>query len=175
MYVVFGKATTDRVDLSSAAFLTGGGIRIDGAAAYDQLGNAMASVGKLDADTKDDIVVTAKYTDTHSRTDAGSAYVVFGTATSGVVNLANLGAGGYEIDGAQTGDTTGSKVVGAGDVNGDGIPDILLGARAAGRNGRNNSASRTSSSARRRRPATRRPSRSTSTGSWTPPAGRAPL
>src|SRR5205814_3190384 len=71
---------------------------------------------------------------------SGSVYVVFGKATTTTVDLANLGIGGFRIDGAATGDDL-TKAVTTGDVNGDGKSDLLVDADDADNNGRNNSGS----------------------------------
>ena len=44
------------------------------------------------------------------------------------IDLASLGAGGTTIFGADAGDSSGFSVSGAGDVNGDGYDDMILGA-----------------------------------------------
>src|SRR5262249_40418145 len=63
---------------------------------------------------------------------AGSAYVLFGVHPRGGISLAAMRNGtsraGWWIEGAYTGDRAGYSVAPAGDVNGDGIPDVLVGA-----------------------------------------------
>ena len=60
---------------------------------------------------------------------SGAAYVVFGTTSSvSAVNLDDvaLGTGGYKISGEAAGDRAGFTVNTAGDVNGDGIDDLIV-------------------------------------------------
>ncbi len=45
-------------------------------------------------------------------------------------------ADGFRIDGAAAGDQAGNSVAGAGDVNGDGRDDVIVGAPNADNNGR---------------------------------------
>ncbi|WP_339390454.1 hypothetical protein, partial [Crocosphaera watsonii] len=45
------------------------------------------------------------------------------------------GTNGFVINGIDTGDNSGNSVSNAGDVNGDGIDDIIIGAFLADRNG----------------------------------------
>lgn len=128
-YVVFGKASTDTVDLGA---LGAGGFRIDGAAADDHMGWSAAAAGDVNGDGRPDMIVGAPNTGA----GVGSAYIVFGTGSTSTVDLSALGAAGFRIDGAAAGHRAGHSVAGAGDVNGDGRPDVIVGALAAGNNGR---------------------------------------
>jgi hypothetical protein len=137
-YVVFGKATTTTVDLNA---LGAGGFRIDGAAANDYAGWAVAGAGDVNGDGLADVIVGAYLADNNARTNSGSAYVVFGKRATAAIDLNALGAGGFRIDGAVAGDAAGYGVAGAGDVNGDGRADVIVGAYLASNNGRTNSGS----------------------------------
>ena len=130
-YVVFGKASTTPVDLAA---LGEGGFRIDGAAAEDFMALARIA-GDVNGDGRADVIVGASGTDNNGRRDSGSAYVVFGKTTSSTVDLAALGSGGFRIDGAADLQFVGHDVSGAGDVNGDGRPDLLVGSFWASYNG----------------------------------------
>jgi hypothetical protein len=62
---------------------------------------------------------------------AGTAYVLFGQLSGWPArfNLTTLtGSNGFAVDGLNTGDYLGISVSTAGDVNGDGITDLVLGA-----------------------------------------------
>ncbi len=61
---------------------------------------------------------------------SGQAYVIFGKESGfGTVDLTNLAASaGFIIQGDDTGDHAGWSVAAAGDVNGDGFADIIVGA-----------------------------------------------
>ena len=62
-----------------------------------------------------------------------SCYVVFGKATwtSPFLLSSVNGANGFELDGVAASDYSGRSVATAGDVNGDGIQDIIIGAYLA--------------------------------------------
>jgi hypothetical protein len=68
--------------------------------------------------------------------------VVYGSQSPSTIDLNALTAAqGFRIDGAAAGDNSGMSVAGAGDVNGDGRDDVMVGAYLADNNGRNASGS----------------------------------
>ena len=139
-YVVYGSASASDVDLASLT--TAQGFRIDGAAAGDVSGSVVAGAGDVNGDGRDDVIIGAHVVDNNGRTDSGTSYVVYGSATPSDVNLASLSSTqGFRIDGAAAFDESGHSVAGAGDVNGDGLDDVIIGARLADNNDRNGSGS----------------------------------
>lgn len=89
----------------------------NGTAAGDKLGYSAAGVGDVDGDGKSDFIVGAPFTHPGGRINAGSAYVYSGA--TGVLL--------FQIDGVSAGDVLGITVAGAGDVNGDGRSDFIIG------------------------------------------------
>lgn len=131
-YVVFGKTDNVSVDLGN---LGAGGFRIDGIDASDFSGRSVSGAGDINGDGLADLIVGAPGADPGDNSWAGESYVVFGKADSATVDLGNLGAGGFRIDGANAKDRSGSSVSGAGDVNGDGLADLIVGAPHAASGG----------------------------------------
>jgi hypothetical protein len=127
-YVVFGKASSTPVDLAS---LGAGGFRIDGINGNDRSAYSVSGAGDVNGDGLADLIVGAFGADPGGDSAAGESYVVFGKASTTTVDLANLGAGGFRIDGIDLGDYSGVSVSGAGDVNGDGLSDLIVGADGA--------------------------------------------
>jgi hypothetical protein len=148
VYVVYGQAVADPADFALSASPSRS-MRIDGAAAGDRAGESAASAGDANGDGVADIVIGARVAGNNGRLGSGSAYVVYGQASAdpGDVALSQLtGAGtqttrGMRIDGAAAGDGAGNSVAGTGDVNGDGHPDLVVGAYAADNNSRGSSGS----------------------------------
>jgi hypothetical protein len=132
-YLVFGQASPTLLDLAS---LGGAGYRIDGAGANHSAGLAVAGAGDVNGDGRADVLVGAPGADNNNRTFSGSAYLVFGKTDTTRIDLANIGGAGYRIDGAAAGDLAGIGVAGAGDVNGDGRADVVVGAFTADNNNR---------------------------------------
>ncbi|NJN89474.1 MAG: hypothetical protein HC878_03250 [Leptolyngbyaceae cyanobacterium SL_5_14] len=137
-YVVFGKATTTAVNLSQVAAGTGGFV-INGETASDASGSFL-SAGDINGDGFDDLVVGAPLADPGGRADAGKSYVVFGKANGTAIDLVQVatGVGGFVINGETASDFSGRFVSDAGDVNGDGLADLIIGAREADPGGRTN-------------------------------------
>jgi hypothetical protein len=90
----------------------------------DRAGSSLAGVGDVDGDGRDDFLVGAPDNGVVD-VGAGCAYLVAG-APSGDVALASVS--GARLLGAAATDAAGWSVAGGGDVNGDGTPDLLVGA-----------------------------------------------
>lgn len=135
-YVVFGKSTTTPVELSS---LGAGGFAINGTAP-ETVGREVAGVLDVNNDGLDDVAVSAPRAAYNGRSESGSIYVIFGKTTTTAVETATLGAGGFRIDG-EAANTSMGGVAGGGDINDDGLADIIAGVPWTGPNNRDGSGS----------------------------------
>ena len=143
-YVIFGKAGGfgDSVDVAS---LDGSnGFKIEGATSSDEFGRSVASAGDFNGDGFDDLIFGAPLADPNSpaaRVDAGVTFVIFGHIGNfaAELDLSSLAStDGFAIWGATAGDQAGTSVSSAGDVNGDGLSDLMIGAPYASPVGRTN-------------------------------------
>jgi hypothetical protein len=144
VYVIYGQRTADLAELDLASITTtpsSRGLRIDGAAASDNLGTSIASGGDVNGDGSPDLIVAAPFASNNARDVSGSVYVLYGGHGFVGVNLGSLGAAGFRIDGAAADDHVGLSVAGMGDFNGDGIADVVAGAPHASDSSRPNSGS----------------------------------
>lgn len=78
--------------------------------------------------------------DPNSNDNAGESYVVFGDrniGSDGSFELSNLnGVNGFILNGVSPDNLSGDSVSNAGDINNDGIDDLIIGARRASPNGK---------------------------------------
>jgi RHS repeat-associated protein len=139
-YIVFGSATSQTLNLSSDLVQSGRGIQINGTTLSGQTGWSVSGAGDFNGDGLADVIVGAPTSDAGSGV-TGVAYVIFGSATPRVVDLATLVSTGQgvELAGVALGDRAGASVAGAGDVNGDGYADVVVGAWAADPNSNSSS------------------------------------
>ncbi|RMG35429.1 MAG: hypothetical protein D6725_12575, partial [Planctomycetota bacterium] len=129
-YIVFGKSGgfASAIDLGS---LDGSnGFRLD-AGSGQRLGASVSSAGDVNGDGFDDLIVGVYLTTVGGNPYAGTTYVLFGKSGSftSAVNLGTLdGTDGFRLDGIDAFDQSGAAVSAAGDVNGDGFDDLIIGA-----------------------------------------------
>ncbi len=106
------------------------GFPLAGTTRGDLAGRSSASVGDINGDGLDDFVIGAGSADPDGNQNAGVAYVIFGrTDQPSEIQLgAMLASDGFKLVGVRSGDLVGAAVGAAGDVNGDGFKDLILGA-----------------------------------------------
>ncbi|MEQ1824839.1 MAG: PKD domain-containing protein, partial [Pirellula sp.] len=118
-YVIFGG--TSLPPTTDLAILGAAGIRIVGD------GFSVSNAGDINGDGFEDLLLGGVL---------NGSYVIFGGASlPATISLATLGSAGIKILGVDAGDASGFSVSSAGDVNGDGFDDLLVGAPYADASG----------------------------------------
>ena len=112
-YLVLGPATGVMAPVAT----------FDGLAEGDELGTSVAGLGDLDGDGFDDFAIGAPKHDAGGQ-DAGAVYVMFGP----VGGDSTLADAAFVLTGSSAFDFAGQAVASAGDVDGDGELDLLVGA-----------------------------------------------
>jgi hypothetical protein len=140
-WVVFGAAAHPSTQSLAPEVAAGTAYCFQGEVAGDRAGYSVNSAGDVNGDGFDDILIGAKTAHPDGGTARGATYLVFGGsakfealdaadgANDNQIALANLTtATGYRFDGVADGDASGHSVSGAGDMNGDGFADLIVGA-----------------------------------------------
>ncbi|MCD4769657.1 MAG: SBBP repeat-containing protein, partial [Bacteroidales bacterium] len=123
-YLILGKAAADwgmgyDLSLADASFI--------GEDSSDESGFAVSGIGDVDGDSYDDFIIGA-YKDEDGGSQAGQTYLILGRPAADWGMDYNLSLADASFWGENTGDYSGSGVSGAGDVNGDGLNDFIIGA-----------------------------------------------
>ncbi|MEL6939487.1 MAG: calcium-binding protein [Cyanobacteria bacterium J06598_1] len=129
-YVVFGSSTPFSSSLELSDLDGSNGFALSGLNTFDRAGYAVSGAGDINADGINDFMVGAWGADPGGISSAGETYVVYGSTTpfSSHFDFTQLdGTNGFTISGFAT-HRSGSAVSDAGDINGDGIDDMLIGA-----------------------------------------------
>ena len=131
-YIVYGQSSVSSGSLDLAGLDGTNGFTFRGIASHqhgDRVGSFVADAGDVNNDGFDDVLITAAYGDNLG----GAAYLLYGTADA--IAGGNLrtdevdGTNGYVIN-TGSGFTGIGRTASLGDVNGDGIDDVLIGATA---------------------------------------------
>jgi len=119
--------TTTRVDSEQKISDTAGGFNgnLD---AGDQFGSAVASIGDLEGDGVTDLAVGAPYTDSGG-TNRGAIWILFMNSDGRVDTQQKIADGAGNFDGnLDNDDRFGSAIASIGDLNGDAVTDLAVGA-----------------------------------------------
>ena len=136
-YVIFGQGTNFISNIDLISLTNAQGFKILGASPVDRFGSSLSGAGDINGDGFNDIIIGAYLADGNGKADSGISYIIFGKPSFSTINLASLtSAQGIKISGATAGDNSGYSVSGAGDFNGDGYDDVIVGAYQADSNGR---------------------------------------
>jgi FG-GAP repeat/FG-GAP-like repeat len=137
-YIVFGSRSGFSSSLELSTLTGTNGFKINGIAANDYSGRSVSSAGDINGDGIDDLIIGADRADPNGNLSSGQSYVVFGSRSgfSSNLNLSSItGTNGFKINGIAANDFSGRSVSSAGDINGDGIDDLIIGADRADPNG----------------------------------------
>ncbi|KCV80831.1 hypothetical protein ATO10_15450 [Actibacterium atlanticum] len=128
-YVVFGSEAGFEATLNPDELNGSNGFVIEGADQYDYAGFSLSAAGDVNGDGVSDIIIGAANTSSIDGSENVEAYVVFGSSQGFDATLALRdldGTNGFKIEGIGEFDSYGFMVSSAGDVNDDGIDDIIF-------------------------------------------------
>ncbi|MEM7704586.1 MAG: Ig-like domain-containing protein [Pseudomonadota bacterium] len=143
-YVVLGSDQQFPSSLDLSSLDGSNGFTINGVASEDGAGLSVSSAGDVNGDGLDDFLVGARRADPVGKTNAGITYLIYGTTAGypATLDLASVdGGNGFAINGVAGADYAGRAVSGGGDINGDGLDDLFIGAPYADSSGVNRNGS----------------------------------
>ncbi len=106
------------------------GFAIPGTISGERVGAEVDFIGDINHDGLDDICLGTEYAQPGGLLRGGTAYIIFGSAASfpATFDLNTLdGTNGFKVVGIVEDERRGKSASGLGDVNGDGIDDLILG------------------------------------------------
>ena len=107
------------------------GFHLIGSASGDNLGRNVADAGDFNGDGFNDVILGTPLANPGGRADAGAAQVIFGKSSSitpgSQASSFNTPATGFALNGVTASDQFAASVSSAGDFNGDGFGDIIVG------------------------------------------------
>lgn len=107
-------------------------VALRGEVESDGAGISVSGAGDVNGDGYADLLISAQLADPNG-SSSGKCYVVYGREELDTSSLAAIaeGDGGFALEGEAANEDAGRSVSGAGDVNGDGYADLLIGASGA--------------------------------------------
>jgi len=133
-YVVFGAAAghDSPVQLSGVALGSPAGFALEGRSRTDQFGYSVAGGSDINGDGLVDAIIAAQSVDINTASNVGQIYTFYGTAGTRPTGLTSIDeiltqGLGFSVDGGPESIRLGGSLGTAGDVNGDGIGDIIVG------------------------------------------------
>ncbi|MCG8524363.1 MAG: integrin alpha, partial [Pseudomonadales bacterium] len=133
-YVIFGRASGFGSMLQLSSLDGSNGFTLAGRDGVELTGRSVSSAGDVNGDSFADLIIGAPDNVFSPSDNRGESYVVFGRASGfgSMIGLSSLdGSNGFVVPGIDDGDTSGASVSDAGDVNGDGFDDVIIGAFGA--------------------------------------------
>jgi len=126
-HVVFGSDQGFPANFELSNLNGSNGFTLKGVGESSKSGHSVSDAGDVNGDGFDDLVIGAPY----SGSVVGESYVVFGSDQGFPANfeLSNLnGSNGFTLNGVDNLNYSGASVSGAGDINSDGLDDLIVGA-----------------------------------------------
>uniref|UniRef100_A0A0G4FWQ7 EGF-like domain-containing protein n=1 Tax=Chromera velia CCMP2878 TaxID=1169474 RepID=A0A0G4FWQ7_9ALVE len=130
-YVLFGSSSGFAATIDASSLGGSNGFVVTGDAnQHERVGASVAGLGDVNGDGIGDLIIGAPDTDHSPNQNAGTAQVLYGRNTwQASYQISTLTvADGFRLTGMETDQRLGQCVAGAGDVNGDGVSNILVGA-----------------------------------------------
>ncbi|MCD4656741.1 MAG: choice-of-anchor D domain-containing protein [Planctomycetes bacterium] len=127
-FIFFGSSNPSSVIDTSKA-----DVKLIGGDVIDFFGRSVSNAGDVNKDGYDDVIVGADYDD-DGGSCSGCAFIFFGSSNPS--SIIDSSKADVKLIGEDSGSRFGTSVSGAGDVNGDGFDDVIVGAHYDNDSGR---------------------------------------
>ncbi|MBA8667545.1 FG-GAP repeat protein [Holosporaceae bacterium 'Namur'] len=125
-YIVYGSKFPFPPSMSLSSINGSNGFQLKGRAEHDFSGTAVSGIGDVNGDSLADLIISAP----SAYFSTGASYVLYGSKSpfpSSMYLSSINGKNGFQLNGVASYDYSGISVSGAGDINGDGFADLLIG------------------------------------------------
>jgi von Willebrand factor type D domain/Bacterial Ig domain/RTX calcium-binding nonapeptide repeat (4 copies)/FG-GAP repeat/Calx-beta domain len=128
-YVIFGTNKGFPLIVNPAELNGSNGFTVFGFDPQGSSGSAVSIAGDINKDGFDDVLIGASGANSDGKNNAGKTFVILGRKEfPSALRLAEInGSNGFVLSGVEEDGLSGTAVSGAGDVNGDGIEDVVVG------------------------------------------------
>ncbi len=138
-YVVFGSREPSSIFNLANLDGSNGFVVTEAETSFSEtFGRSVSAAGDINHDGIDDLIIgnpgVGQTAETNRQSGNGESYVIFGTTSGFDASLSTSeldGSNGFVINASQPFSALGSSVSSAGDFNGDGIDDLIIGAPGA--------------------------------------------
>jgi hypothetical protein len=128
-YVIFGTNKGFPLIVNPAELNGSNGFTVFGFDPQGSSGSAVSIAGDINKDGFDDVLIGASGANSDGKNNAGKTFVILGRKEfPSALSLAEInGKNSFVLNGVEQDGLSGTAVSGAGDVNGDGIDDVIVG------------------------------------------------
>lgn len=125
IYLLYGKSLQAGATIALESFTSNQGLLFYGVNVYDNAGMAVSGIGDINGDGYADYAIGVPYYNSFT----GITYIIYGNSafSTSTISLGSISSSqGFTLNGDQTNDFSGFAIAPAGDINHDGLADVII-------------------------------------------------